>query len=295
MSKSVRKKTRNTLAFRSLVDPSDVANQEYRRFYRELQKQGKIPEVYRVKALADNPRLLKLLHDSIFMNGWPESCALDKRTQRLLGLAKSIAHLWEPGVVHNIEGALQCGATSEQITETILVSSMVLGLADADSAFRASSRNWNESNLIEETAVVDREVRRVYDDAKKNFGSVPELYRRKCLVENPDWLVKIHSSANMRYTSGPLDQKTKALICLAASAAKQWEEGIHEHLRFALRSGATSKEIADVLSSTYKTAASTGVLLGFSVPCVPEIPGFKVLYDYYVKRRSRSSQRIRGN
>ena len=277
------------------MDPLEVANQESKRIYKELREQGKIPEIYRVKALADNPHWLKLLHDSIFMNGWPESCALDKKTQRLLGLAKSMAHLWEPGVVHNIEGALQCGATSDQIVEAILVSSMVLGLADVDAAFRASSTAWNESSLVEEAAVTDKKVQRIYDDAKKTFGDIPELYRRKCLVENPDWLVKIHWSAKTRYTDGPLDQKTKALICLAASAAKHWEQGIREHLHFALRSGATVREITDVLSSTYKTAASTGVLLGFSVPCVPETPGFKVLYDYFARRKSRSSKRKRGD
>lgn len=282
-------------AFRSLVDPRKVTNPETKRIYRKLREQGKIPEIYRVKALADNPQLLKLLHDSIFINGWPQSCSLDEKTRKLLGLAKSMAHVWEPGIVHNIEEGLRCGATSEQIAETIFVASMVLGLADVDVALRASASAWAESSVIQATAVADGQVQKIYDDAKKTFGDIPELYTRKCLIENPDWLAKIHWSARIRYTAGTLDQKTKALICLATSAAKHWEQGIREHINFALRSGATVREITDVLSSTYKTAASAGVLIGFSVPCVPEMAGFKVLYDYYARRKTRGPHRARGN
>lgn len=118
------------------------------------------------------------------------------------------------------------------------------------------------------------------------------MYRFNLLVENPDWLRAIHESAKIRYADGVLERKTKALICLGASAAKRWNTGVEEHLEFALKFGAQPREIADVLCSTYKTAVSIGVQTGFSVPCsVPEMSGFKLLKDYY--STSNSNERPR--
>jgi len=269
------------------------ANPQSRAIYEEIKEEsGRIPEIYLVRGLADNPKWLRLLHKSVFQ--WPRGCALDEKTKELVGLAKSIGHLWEPGVLTNIEGAIDAGATSEEITETILIASTIIGLADIDHAMRAG--HFEMINDGSANAAYDVSVQRVYDDAVATFGGVPELYRFNILVENPDWLQAIHEFAKIRYTDGVLGKKAKGLICLGASAAKRWGKGVEEHLAFALKSGAQPREIADVLCSTYKTAVSIGVQTGFSVPCsVPEMSGFKLLKDYYSTQDSskRLSKRKR--
>ena len=128
MRRVSRKKTKdNPFAFRSLIDPANCDNSRSRRIYAKiLEESGRVPEIYRVKALADNPDWLELLHNSIFR--WPRLCSLDEKTKELVGLAKSIAYLWEPGVLTNIEGALEAGATPDEITEAILVASNDLGI-----------------------------------------------------------------------------------------------------------------------------------------------------------------------
>jgi alkylhydroperoxidase/carboxymuconolactone decarboxylase family protein YurZ len=253
-----------------------------------MRRSGALPEIYLVKALADNPAWLRFLHKSVFQ--WPRNCALDEKTKELVGLAKSIGHLWEPGVLTNVEGAIDAGATSEEITETILVASTVIGLADVDHALRAMHFRIIDDGRSQSTS--DGLVQRVYDDALSVFGTVPDLYRSDILMQNPDWLQAIHESAKIRYTNGVLGKKTKALICLGASAAKRWDRGIEEHLGLALKSGAQPREIADVLCSTYKTAVSIGIQTGFSVPCsIPEMNGFRLLRDYYRKPDSRRKSR----
>ena len=276
-----KRKSDERLAFRKPLESIKSANPESRKIYGEIERQsGSVPEIYRVKALADNPTWLKLLHNSVFQ--WPRGCALDEKTKELVGLAKSIGHLWEPGVLTNIEGAIDAGATAKEITEAILIASTVVGLADLDYALRAAHFEIIDDDSPQTAAIPDVLVQRVYDDAVATLGKVPELYRVKILTENADWLKAIHESARIRYTNGVLGRKTKALICLGASAAKRWDTGIEEHLEFALRSGATPREVADVLCSTYKTAVSIGVQTGFSVPCsIPEMSGFRLLRDYY--------------
>jgi alkylhydroperoxidase/carboxymuconolactone decarboxylase family protein YurZ len=276
-----RQRSDERLSFRKPVESYDTVSLGSRKIYAEIiSSSGALPEIYLVKALADNPKWLRLLHKYVFQ--WPQDCALDEKTKELVGLAKSIGHLWEPGILTNIEGAIDAGATSEEITETILVASTVIGLADIDNALRTAHFGTTADEVSQ--APSDGPIQRVYDDALAIFGRVPELYRSEILVQNPDWLRAVHESAKIRYTDGLLGKKTKALICLGASAAKRWDKGIQDHLSFALKSGAKPREIADVLCSTYKTAVSIGIQTGFSVPCsVPKMSGFRLLKDYYAK------------
>ena len=279
-----RKKT-DALAFRSLVDPAKAADPESRRIYdRVLRESGKVPEIYRVRAFADNAKWLKLVDKYIFR--WPQSCSLDEKTKELVGLAKSIAYLWEPGVLTNIEGALEGGAASDELVETILVASTISGLADVERALCVGSAQLTGAGS-DPSADMDRQIQEIHDDARKTIGSIPEIYTAKLMIENADWLVAIHRSTKIEYSPGALDRRTKALVCLAASAAKGWDRGIREHSSLALKSGATMREITDVLASVYKTAASIGIQIGFGVPCsIPEIPGFKLLRDYYSKQKT---------
>jgi alkylhydroperoxidase/carboxymuconolactone decarboxylase family protein YurZ len=285
-----RQRCDKRLSFRKPVESYETVSSRSRKIYAEIMRRsGALPEIYLVRALADNPRWLRLLHKTVFQ--WPRDCALDEKTKELVGLAKSIGHLWESGVLTNIEGAINAGATSEEITETILIASMVIGLADIDHALRATHFRIIGNGRSQATS--DGSVQRVYDDASAVFGSVPDLYRSEILVQNPDWLQAVHESAKIRYTDGVLGKKTKALICLGASAAKRWDKGIEDHLKLALKLGARPREIADVLCSTYKTAVSIGIQTGFSVPCsIPEMSGFRLLKDYYAK--PHSPRRLRG-
>ena len=278
-------------AFRRLANPADYGGKETNEVYEKVRKMNrKIPEIYRVKGLADNADWLKLLHKSVFQ--WPPQCSLDEKTKELIGLAKSICYLWEPGVLTNIEGALEAGASSDEITEAILVVSMVSGLAEVERVVQVASRQLNDSGIARHTGI-DKRIQEIHDDALKTIGYVPDLYKTKPMLENPDWLAAIHQSAKIQFRGRILDQKTRALVCLAASAAKGWDRGIKEHSSIALRSGATAREIVDTLTSIYKTLASIGIQVGFGVPCsVPEIRGLRLLKDYYSS--SKRNHRKRG-
>jgi alkylhydroperoxidase/carboxymuconolactone decarboxylase family protein YurZ len=290
---SARKEDKR-LAFRRPLYSLNAAIPESREIYDEVSSRfGLIPEIYLVKGLADNPQWLRLLHRFIFQ--WPRGSSLDQKTKELVGLAKSIALLWEPGVLTNIEGALDAGATPNEVTETILVASTVVGLADLDQALAAG--HFEITSHDSTPSALGASVKRVYDDAVTVVGKVPEIYRYKILTENPDWLNAIHESAKILYTNGVLERRSKALVCLGAAAARRWNRGIEEYVEFSMESGATLRNIADVLCSIYKTAVSIGAQVGFSVPCsIPGMTGFRLLRDYYAKssRSGRSNGKKRS-
>jgi alkylhydroperoxidase/carboxymuconolactone decarboxylase family protein YurZ len=282
------------IAFRDLVDPASAKDSGSREIYERIQREsGKIPEIYRVRAFAENSRWLKVLDSSVFR--WPQSCSISDKTRELVGLAKSIAYLWEPGVLTNIEGALEAGATSDEVLETIALASIVTGLADLDRVLHAVPPDFTltaEAAVSSEKETGDRGLSGDQENALHDFAA---LHGLKPLMANQDWLSGIHQSAKTVYERGALDLKTAALVCLAASAGKCWDKGIQEHIGRAVRSGATEGEVVDVVASVYKTRVSIGVQMGFSVPCsIPSTSGFKVLNDYYSQRKGRTRRSVRG-
>ena len=173
------------VTFRNLTDPARAADPESKRIYDRLRREsGKIPEIYRVRAFVDNAEWLKLVDKYIFR--WPQSCSLDEKTKELVGLAKSIAYLWEPGVLTNIEGALEGGAASDEIVEAILVASTISGLADVERALCVGSVQF--AGAVSASSDTNREIQVIHDEAMKTIGSIPEVYASKLMVEHPDWL-----------------------------------------------------------------------------------------------------------
>ncbi len=279
------------MAFRDVVDPAEATDPDSRAMYKRIRREsGKIPGIYRVRAFADSSRWLKILDSSIFR--WPQSCSIDDKTRELVGLAKSVVYSWEPGVLTNIEGALEAGASSDEIVETIVLTSVVIGLADVERVFRAVPTDFAPAGQQSVIGQTGQSAPNSAGSSEKALYDFAVLHALTPMMVNPDWVSAIHQSTKMRYERRILDERTRALVCLAASAAKCWNEGIREHLAMALGSGATKSEIVDVLASVYKTRASIAVQMGFSVPCsIPEMQGFKVLNDYYSQRRRKKRPR----
>ncbi|QGX98270.1 carboxymuconolactone decarboxylase family protein [Roseovarius faecimaris] len=69
---------------------------------------------------------------------------------------------------------------------------------------------------------------------------------------DPDYLEAFLAFRAVPQKNGPLPQKTKELIMIAINAATThlWAPGVRRHMQNALREGATSAEILEVLQLT---------------------------------------------
>ncbi|MGR9117156.1 MAG: carboxymuconolactone decarboxylase family protein [Gammaproteobacteria bacterium] len=86
-------------------------------------------------------------------------------------------------------------------------------------------------------------ARTVYDDIKKTFGMVPNLFKAMAAAD-PDWLaVNWHREKTIMLEEGPLDRKTRELIAMTVSIVNHCEYCSLAHEAMAGRMGASKAEI----------------------------------------------------
>lgn len=260
---------------RSLVDQDEVSDDTVRAIQDVAAKvYGKIPELFRVKGLVDDPEWYETFFEVAMQ--WPPSCGLDEKTRHFMGLAKSLAYLWKPGILAHLEFCRRAGASQGEVSEVIKVAAVCLGLGNLEVALAAlDDAVTNERHLLSADRIEDERTLEIVEDAKRLMGETPPVYLSRYIVEDPYWLELLHDAVSVLFNPGALDAKTKHLLCVAVSSISRWQGGVRRHARLALDSGATRREVADVIKSSFKTGLSVGTQAGYSTPCFvpPESAG----------------------
>ncbi len=215
---------------------------------------------------------------------WPKSCTIAVEDRQLIGLAKSLAFMWEPGILNHTDLALETGITPEQITETVKIVSSVVGLANLDKA----ARNLGTATRL------DAKRRKLLACVKEYFGVIPGVFRRSIVVENLDWLNDLLMVTGPAYDSGAkiIRPRLRAYVALAAASVIGWEEGISLYAKVAESSGAKRVEIHDVVKSVFKTSVSNSMAAGFRSPChIPRLDKYATILSSYVEKGALSKRK----
>lgn len=88
-------------------------------------------------------------------------------------------------------------------------------------------------------------------EAQRQTGDWNPIWDQMAEMD-PDYLEAFLAFRAVPQTQGPLPQKTKELVMIAINAATThlWAPGVRRHMQNALREGATSAEILEVLQLT---------------------------------------------
>ncbi len=106
------------LRFIGLIDPDEVADLKIKQIYKEAKDIfGNVPEVYRVKSLADDHDWMQVFHSSIMHYFNPD--VLDLKTIHLICVAALTVLQSSNGVRRHAKLALKAGAKPEEISEAI--------------------------------------------------------------------------------------------------------------------------------------------------------------------------------
>ena len=215
---------------------------------------------------------------------WPKSCQIPSRERHLIGLAKALAFAWEPGILNHTDLALRMDYSPEQIAEVVKAASVTLGLARLASV----SEPLGKSERLDQRRV------RALSGVKHYFGVIPELFRRRLLLEDGEWLDELLAVAKPAWDEGDrvLDPKLRALVCLAVSACSGWSEGTKLYSRAARRMGATEKDTGDVIRSAFKTTVSNTMAAGFRTPChIPSLEKYQTILSAYASKGALTNKR----
>ncbi|MBI2419044.1 MAG: carboxymuconolactone decarboxylase family protein [Ignavibacteriales bacterium] len=77
------------------------------------------------------------------------------------------------------------------------------------------------------------------------MSQIPKKYR-KFTEDYPEVAKAYEELGSSVHSSGPLDEKTRALIKLAISTGARFEGAVHSHTRKAVKSGCTKEELRQV-------------------------------------------------
>ncbi|MBV9695729.1 MAG: carboxymuconolactone decarboxylase family protein [Gammaproteobacteria bacterium] len=92
---------------------------------------------------------------------------------------------------------------------------------------------------------------------------MPENYQS--MVEHyPEYMAALDAVGKAAAQAGPLPEKTRQLVQLAAAAAIRSEGAVHSHARRALSAGASPEEVRHAVISTTSTIGFPNVMAALS-------------------------------
>jgi alkylhydroperoxidase/carboxymuconolactone decarboxylase family protein YurZ len=233
-----------------------------------------IPDYFSAKGMLRDQNWIEAYISTVLQ--WPKSCRLSVRDRQLIGLAKSLAFSWEPGILNHTDLALRTGSSPEQVSEVLKTTAMTVGLAQLDRAIQGLPKARLRGPTLEALKPIE-----------EYFGEMPRCFRSRVVLEDRQWLEQLLQVSQPAYDARPdvIDPHVRALVCLAAAAVLGWEDGIRLYGIAAKRFGARDGEISDVVKSVFKTAVSNAMAEGFRVPChIPRLEEYRTILSAYAEK-----------
>jgi uncharacterized peroxidase-related enzyme len=119
--------------------------------------------------------------------------------------------------------------------------------------------------ILEEEAT--GKVSEVYEDIKKHFGMIPNLFKAQAAID-PDWLkLNWDRTKHIMLSSGGLDRKTRELIAFVVSEINHCEYCSLAHETMALMNGATEQEVNQAKQIMELFSSFNAIADSLRVPC----------------------------
>ena len=181
-----------------------------------------------------------------------KSGSLGPKVRELIYIAidASTTHLYEPGIRQHVQNALRHGATRAEIMEVYELTS-VLGIHACTMGVPVLLDELRRAGLEPEDAAHDERRRDLKASFERQRGYWNEFWDG-LLQLDPDFFEAYVAFSSVPWANGTLEPKIKELIYVAIDAATTHldEPGLRQHIRNALRYGATKAEIMEVYELT---------------------------------------------
>jgi alkylhydroperoxidase/carboxymuconolactone decarboxylase family protein YurZ len=181
---------------------------------------------------------------------WLKASHLEPKVKEFMYLAADAAatHLYEPGIRQHIAAALEHGATPAEVMEVLELTS-TLGIHAANIGVPLLLEVLEEEGLRTGPALMDARQERLKAEFTANRGYWHEFWEG-ILELAPDLFEAYVEFSSVPWKTGTLAPKVKEMIYIAfdASATHLYVPGLKLHLRNAVRLGATTGELMEVLS-----------------------------------------------
>jgi alkylhydroperoxidase/carboxymuconolactone decarboxylase family protein YurZ len=173
---------------------------------------------------------------------------LEPKIKELIYVAidASTTHLHEQGLRQHVQNALRYGATREEIMEVYELTS-VLGIHTCTLGVPVLLEELEKAGVEARPEGLTPEQERLKQDFVDRRGYWNEFWDG-LLTLDPDFFQAYLGFSGVPWEKGTLEPKIKELVYVAidASTTHLYEPGLRQHVRNALRYGATKEEIMEV-------------------------------------------------
>jgi alkylhydroperoxidase/carboxymuconolactone decarboxylase family protein YurZ len=174
---------------------------------------------------------------------------LEPKIQEFIFIAVDAAatHLYEPGVRAHVAAALDAGATPEEIMEVLELTS-TLGVHALNIGVPVLVEVMREEGLRSEPAPLTEQQEQYKREFTENRGYWHTFWD-EMLELDPEIFKAYTDFSSVPWKSGTLEPKVKEFIYTAfdVAATHLYVPGLREHVRNALRYGATPQELLEVM------------------------------------------------
>jgi alkylhydroperoxidase/carboxymuconolactone decarboxylase family protein YurZ len=174
---------------------------------------------------------------------------LDDKVKEFIYIAADAAatHLYTPGIRQHIRAALAFGATKQEITEVLELTS-TLGIHATNIGVPLLLEVLEEEGVRKGPRQLDERQEKLKAEFTENRGYWHSFWDG-VLELDPDLFEAYTEFSSVPWQTGVLEPKIKELIYTAfdASATHLYVPGLKLHMRNAVRYGATQEEIMEVL------------------------------------------------
>jgi alkylhydroperoxidase/carboxymuconolactone decarboxylase family protein YurZ len=181
-----------------------------------------------------------------------KSGTLGPKVRELIYIAidASTTHLYEPGIRQHVQNALRHGATRAEIMEVYELTS-VLGIHTCTMGVPVLLDELRQAGLEPEDTTHDERRQELKARFERQRGYWNEFWDG-LLQLDPDFFEAYVAFSSVPWANGSLEPKIKELIYVAidSSTTHLYEPGLRQHIRNALRYGATRAEITEVYELT---------------------------------------------
>jgi alkylhydroperoxidase/carboxymuconolactone decarboxylase family protein YurZ len=180
-----------------------------------------------------------------------ETGSLHPRIKELIYLAvnASTTLLYEPGIRSHIRGALNSGATKEEVMEVLQLTS-VIGIHTCTIGVPILLQELAslDQALGEDIILNDPKRRALRDDFREKRGYWNDVWNG-VLILSPEFFSAFLEFSAVPWRTGPLEPKIKEFIYIAIDTATThlFSIGTYIHVENALKYGATKEEIMEVM------------------------------------------------
>jgi alkylhydroperoxidase/carboxymuconolactone decarboxylase family protein YurZ len=174
---------------------------------------------------------------------------LDPKVKEFIYIAidSAATHLYEPGIRQHIRAAISLGATADEIMEVLELTS-TLGIHACNIGVPVLVEVLAEEGLRNGRSPYDTRREQLQDEFTRTRGYWHEFWE-DLLDLDPDLFEAYLRFSALPWESGTLEPKVKEMIYVAfdASATHLYVPGLKVHMRNAVRLGATTQELMEVL------------------------------------------------